>query len=63
LHVKKSDLHREVFGGSRTVDEINAVAELLVKHGFWEPAQEQQRHGPGRKPSSLYEVNPLCGAV
>jgi hypothetical protein len=60
--VKRSELHERVFGGRRTVDEVTAVVEVLVKHGFLDPVEEEPRQGRGRKPSTRFAVNPLLAA-
>jgi replicative DNA helicase len=54
--VTKRDIHSEVFGGSRTVEQVDAVCRLLVEHGFLRPA------GPARRRDShLFEINPEQG--
>jgi hypothetical protein len=57
--VKRSELHERVFGGRRKVDEVSAVVEVLVKHGYLDPIEDAPHHGRGRKPSSRFAVNPL----
>jgi hypothetical protein len=54
--ITKRDLHAEVFGGSRTVEQVDAVCRLLAEHGFLRPA------GPGRRrDSQVFEVYPGLG--
>jgi hypothetical protein len=58
--VSRRDLHANVWGGSRRVEEVDGIIELLAKYGYIRPAGQQDVHaGRGRKPSPLYEVNPL----
>jgi replicative DNA helicase len=61
LFVTKSQIHSAVFGGRRSVDEVDEVICLLEKHNYFREVQEQQdfSHRRGRKPSTRYEVNPL----
>jgi DNA polymerase-1 len=53
---------RDGFVGNRagfeTVDELQPCLDLLERHYLIRPRQAQQRTGPGRKPSPVYEVNP-----
>jgi hypothetical protein len=54
--VTKRDIHAEVFGGSRTAEEVGSVCLLLVEHGHLRPA------GPSwRRDSQVFEVNPYLG--
>jgi hypothetical protein len=55
--IKRSDVHAGVWGGSRRAEDLDPVLELLVRHNYLRPAPEEQRPGPGRKPSPQYEVN------
>jgi hypothetical protein len=53
--ISKSDIHRHVFGGTRTVEEVGAVCRVLCDHGYL------RNVGPGwRRDVQLYEVNPSC---
>jgi hypothetical protein len=56
--VSKRDLHTNVWGGSRTVEEVDSVVSLLCRHGYFRPVVQQDQGGPGRKPSPVYEVHP-----
>jgi hypothetical protein len=58
----KRDLHVGVWGGSRTVEEVEPVIDLLNKHGYLRPVPTSTRKGPGRHPSPRYEVNPSVAA-
>jgi hypothetical protein len=60
--VRKADLHSAVFGGRRTVEDVDRVTELLVRHGYLRPAAEDTRSGPGRRPGVLFEVYPGLAA-
>jgi hypothetical protein len=54
--VTKRDIHAEVFGGSRTAEEVGAVCLLLVEHGHLRHA------GPSRRrDNQVFEVNPFLG--
>src|SRR5262249_52752295 len=59
LSVSRRDLHAEVFGGSRSVGEVDQLLDLLVRHGYLRPAVAQERQGRGRAPSPRYDVNPI----
>jgi hypothetical protein len=56
--VSQRDIHARVFGGSRSVDQVNSVISLLIQHGYFMPAPSGDREGPGRKPSPRYAVHP-----
>jgi hypothetical protein len=56
--VSQSEVHAEVFGGSRLVEDVDPVLGLLVEYGYLRPTQEDQRTGPGRKASQRFVVNP-----
>ncbi len=56
--VSKSELHAGVWGGSKDVDEASDIIALLVRYGWLRPVIEEDRKGPGRKPSPQYEVHP-----
>jgi hypothetical protein len=54
--VSKRDIHVDVFGGSRTPEEVGAVCNLLMEHGYLRPG------GPSRRRDSLvFEVTPYLG--
>jgi hypothetical protein len=58
FQVKKSDLHAGVWGGSRDVRHVDAVIDVLVRHGYMRLLLTEKREGPGRKPSPIYEIHP-----
>jgi hypothetical protein len=59
VEIKRSGLHAGVWGGSRSVAEMERVLDLLVKHNYLRPKDMVPgRSGPGRLPSQTYEVNP-----
>ena len=60
----KRELHQGVKGTFKRVDELDQPLAVLVNHGFIRQRLEPERAGPGRKPSPLYDVNPIwiqCG--
>ncbi len=62
LVFSKRDVHANLFGGRYGTDDVEAVLAELVKRGYIRPAPELERIGPGRKPSSRYEINPAVFA-
>jgi hypothetical protein len=54
----KRDAFIALRGGIQKVSELEEPLEMLVKHGYVREI-EQERKGPGRKPSQRYETNPL----
>jgi hypothetical protein len=56
--ISKRDLHANVFSGRKTVDEVEGIIDILLKHYYLRPVPETTRSGPGRKPSQRFEVNP-----
>jgi hypothetical protein len=54
----RRDAYRAMRGRVSRVDDLEPILELLVKHSFIRP-QDVSRPGPGRKPSEVYEMNPL----
>ncbi len=55
------DVFNRLRGRVQKVDELTAPLRLLTDHGYIRP-REATHHGPGRKPSQRYEVNPLLYA-
>jgi hypothetical protein len=59
LGISQRDLHVEIFGGSRKVEEVEAAIGLVVKHLYLRPMEVLREPGkPGRKPGHKFEVNP-----
>jgi hypothetical protein len=56
--VSKRDIHANVLGGRRTIEEVDQVVALLLRYGYLRLAAQKDRGGPGRKPSPEYEVHP-----
>ena len=52
------DIFEKTKGRFRRVSDLQQVLGLLVERGYIHK-RVQDREGPGRKPSDLYEVNPL----
>ena len=57
--ITKREVHRFGIGGVKTVDDLDAPLGLLVRHGYLRAAPVAPAGGRGRKPSLVYEVNPL----
>src|SRR5262249_36059300 len=55
----RRDAYREMRGTCKTPEEIDPVLATLEQHGFIRPREDPQARRPGRKPSPVYEVNPL----
>src|SRR5262249_48890685 len=51
------NIHSQLFS-RRSVEEVQAIISLLVKHGYLRPVVEEARKGPGRKPSPRFQVHP-----
>jgi hypothetical protein len=61
--IKRSDLHAGVWGGSRSVAQVEPVLELLLKHNYLRAKEGGKgRPRPGRKPSPIFEVHPTVFA-
>jgi hypothetical protein len=56
--VSKRDLQVVVWAGNRTLEQVDAVVNCLVRHGLLRPAAARDREGPGRPPSPSYEIHP-----
>jgi hypothetical protein len=54
----RRDAYRAMRSRVENVDALEPILDLLVKHGYCRPL-DVSRSGPGRKPSEVYEVNPL----
>jgi replicative DNA helicase len=54
---------REIFEGTKgrfpRVSALEPAIALLVEHGFLRERPQEDRPGPGRKPSPVYEVHPF----
>src|SRR5262249_13713429 len=62
--VSTSEVHVNVFGGRRKVEEVEDIMGLLVKLNYLRQQQDgQKRYGRGRKPSPRFEVNPVVVAA
>jgi hypothetical protein len=56
--ISKRDIHVQVLGGNRSIEDTYAVIGLLVKRGYLRTYVVPERQGSGRKPSPRYEVYP-----
>jgi replicative DNA helicase len=59
----KRDAFDETKGRFAKVSALEPALDLLVTHSFIREKEPQERTGPGRKPSTRYEVNPLIAGV
>lgn len=55
----KRELFQGLKGTFKVVETLLAPLALLVSHGYIRPLQSVSTPGPGRKPSPVYEVNPI----
>lgn len=55
----RRDCYRSVKGPFKRADDCDPALTLLVDHGYLREVQSVERDGPGRKPSPIYEVNPI----
>jgi hypothetical protein len=55
---------RDAFEGTKgrfkKVDALRPALALLINHGYVRPLGTDARTGPGRRPSPVYQVNPLA---
>jgi hypothetical protein len=62
-HDKSTVTLRELYQGTRgrfrRVADLRPALAVLVDHGFLRAQAQASHPGPGRKPSPVYEVNPL----
>jgi DNA primase catalytic core len=58
LQISQRDLHANVFGGRRKVEDVERVVELLVKLGYLRPVTSPEHTGRGRPKSPGFQVNP-----
>jgi hypothetical protein len=56
--IRSNELHQKVWGGSFPIEDGEKVFDLLVLHNYLRPVETAPRPGPGRKPTSRYEVHP-----
>jgi Protein of unknown function (DUF3987) len=61
-HVTKRTLFEGTKGRFKRVSALEPALALLIEHGFLRERPPEERTGPGRKPSPLYDVNPLIGS-
>ena len=55
-------IYEGVKGTLPTMPDLRPALDLLVEHGYVREAPGAARSGPGRKPSPVYQVNPLARA-
>jgi hypothetical protein len=59
---KRWEAHKDLQSDTRfpTAEALDVPLDLLTAHGYIRPRDAEQRQGAGRKPSTVYEVNPLA---
>jgi hypothetical protein len=57
----RRDLFEGTKGRFRQVGALALPLDLLIRHGYIRERDQEERPGPGRKPSPTYDVNPLIG--
>ena len=58
----KRDLHQALRGTFKRAEELERPLALLVSHGFIRN-REEASSGPGRRPSPVFDVNPLWASL
>lgn len=56
---RRSDLYEHLRRSCRTPEDLQRPLDLLVQHRYIRDESGEQRQGPGRRPTTRYEVNPL----
>ena len=54
----KRDAYQGTKGRFKRVEALEPALATLVEHGYIRERPTEERRGPGRKPSPIYEVNP-----
>ena len=57
-HFTKRDAFEGTKGRFRRVEAMEPALRLLTEHGYIRQRELENRAGPGRKPSPIYDVNP-----
>jgi hypothetical protein len=55
---RQRDAHYALKGSFKTIEDLEPVLSMLVKHFHIRPEAVQRHQGPGRPPGPSYEVNP-----
>ena len=55
----KRQCYQGVKGTLKRADDLDPVLTLLCDHGYLREVETADRGGPGRKPSAIYDVNPI----
>ncbi|MCX6021263.1 MAG: DUF3987 domain-containing protein [Chloroflexi bacterium] len=56
--ITKRDLYQGTKGRFKKVTALDGPLSLLLEHGYLREIEQEDRPGPGRKPSTTYEINP-----
>lgn len=59
--MSRRDLYRECRGRFKSSDDMSSTLELLEQHNFIRLQAQSILDGVGRKPSTVYLLNPMCG--
>ncbi|MBY0527336.1 MAG: DUF3987 domain-containing protein [Gemmataceae bacterium] len=59
--ISRSDLYYQLRGSFASPEAIGGPLWLLTQHRYVRVIQASSKSGPGRKPTPLYEINPLWG--
>jgi hypothetical protein len=55
----RREVHHALCGTFKTVADLEPGLDVLWQYGYLRQQPSPDRPGPGRKPSPIYEVNPL----
>src|SRR5262249_19231266 len=56
--ISQRDIHALVLGSRYSAEDVEAIADLLVRHLYLRPPPAETKTGRGRPASPLYEANP-----
>jgi hypothetical protein len=55
----RRDAYEDLRRSFKAPDALDRPLALLVQHAYLRPVAEEERRGPGRRPTAKFEVNPL----
>jgi hypothetical protein len=56
--VSKRSVHANILGSRYSVEEVESVISLLLRLGYFRHHPMEDKSGPGRKASPIYEIHP-----